>query len=208
MFSWLYVICTMIPRSFCSFSSFSGVLFKLYVKLVFGFILNTAYLLALKCMCHVLDQASYWRSWHSVRCLLLLNNFVSSAKRLPLVLQYSGMSFTKIRKSTGPDIVPCGTPDTTCDHADMLLLDNSLASILLFGVDLMVIQCISTSLCLPVGYWNLIKSVHQRENTAIVPRHKPEDQIESNKMLCLVDTILWSRDMENYKITVVQTLGL
>ena len=39
---------TMIPRYFCSFSSFSGVLFRLYVKLVFGFILNTAHLLALK----------------------------------------------------------------------------------------------------------------------------------------------------------------
>ena len=115
---------TMIPRSFCSFSSFSGVLFKLYVKLVFGLILNTAHLLALKFMCHVLDHAlsafrSYWRSWHSVRSVLLLNNFVSSAKSLTLVLQYSGMSFTKIRKSTGPDIVPCGTPDTTCDHADI-----------------------------------------------------------------------------------------
>ena len=58
---------SMIPRSFCSFSSFSGVLFRLYVKLVFGFILNTAHLLALKFMCHVLDHAlsafrSYWRS--------------------------------------------------------------------------------------------------------------------------------------------------
>ena len=40
---------TMIPRSFCSFSSFSGVLFRLYVKLVFGFILNTAHLFALTC---------------------------------------------------------------------------------------------------------------------------------------------------------------
>ena len=48
---------TMIPRSFCSFSSFSGMLFRLYVKLVFGFILNTAQLLALKLMCHVLDHA-------------------------------------------------------------------------------------------------------------------------------------------------------
>ena len=27
-------------------------------------------------------------------------------------------------------------------------------------------------------------------------------------MLCLADTILWSRDMDNYKITVVQTLFL
>ena len=81
----------MIPRSFCLFSSFSGVLFKLYVKLVFGVILNTAHLLALKFMCYVLDHAlsafrSYWRSWHSVRCMLLLDNFVSSAKSLTLVL--------------------------------------------------------------------------------------------------------------------------
>ena len=108
---------TMIPRSFCSFSSFSGELFRLYVKLILGFILNTAHLLALKFMCHVLDHAlsafrSYWISWHSVRFVLLLNNFVSSAKSLTLVLQYSEMSFTKIRKGTGPDIVPCGTPDT------------------------------------------------------------------------------------------------
>ena len=35
---------TLIPRSFCSFSSFSG----MYIKLVFGFILNTAHLLAFK----------------------------------------------------------------------------------------------------------------------------------------------------------------
>ena len=95
------------------------------LKLVFGLILNTAHLLALKFMCHVLDHAlsafrSYWRSWHSVRSVLLLINFVSSAKSLTLVLQYSGMSFTKIRKNTGPDIVPCGTPDTTCDHADVV----------------------------------------------------------------------------------------
>ena len=39
----------------------------------------------------------------------------------------------------------------------------------------------------------------------IVPRHKPEDQIKSNKMLCLADIILWSRDIDNNKITVVQT---
>ena len=55
---------TMIPRSFCSFSSFSGVIFKLYVKLVFGLILNIAHLLALKFMCHVLNHAlSAFRSY-------------------------------------------------------------------------------------------------------------------------------------------------
>ena len=36
--------------------------------------------------------------------------------------------------------------------------------------------------------------IHQHENTTIVSRHKPEDQIMSDKMLHLADTILWSRD--------------
>ena len=36
-------------------------------------------------------------------------------------------------------------------------------------------------------------------------RYKPEDQITSNKMLYLVDTSLWSRGKDNYKIPVVQT---
>ena len=36
-------------------------------------------------------------------------------------------------------------------------------------------------------------------------RYKPEDKIKSNKMLHLADTILWSRDMDNYKISAVQT---
>ena len=47
--------------------------------------------------------------------------------------------------------------------------------------------------------------IHQHENTAIVSRHKPENQVKRNKMLYLADTILWSRDMDNYNITVVQT---
>ena len=47
--------------------------------------------------------------------------------------------------------------------------------------------------------------IHQHENTTIVSRHKPEDQIKSIKMIHLADTILWSRDMDNYKISVVQT---
>ena len=47
--------------------------------------------------------------------------------------------------------------------------------------------------------------IHQHENTTIVSRHKPEDQIKSNKMLYLANTILWSRDMDNHKISVVQT---
>ena len=47
--------------------------------------------------------------------------------------------------------------------------------------------------------------IHQHENTTIVPRHKHEDQIESNNLICLADAILRSRDMGNYKITVVQT---
>ena len=38
----------------------------------------------------------------------------------------------------------------------------------------------------------------------LLQKQKSEDQIESNKMLCLVDTILWSRDVDNYKNTVVQ----
>ena len=46
--------------------------------------------------------------------------------------------------------------------------------------------------------------IHQHENTTIVSRHKPEDQIESNKMLYLANTILWSRNMDNHKISVVQ----
>ncbi len=46
---------------------------------------------------------------------------------------------------------------------------------------------------------------HQHENTTIVSRHKPEDQIKSNKMLYLANTILWSRDMDNHKISVFQT---
>ena len=41
--------------------------------------------------------------------------------------------------------------------------------------------------------------------TVIVSRHKPEDQIKSSKMFYMADTILWSRDMDNYKISVVQT---
>ena len=47
--------------------------------------------------------------------------------------------------------------------------------------------------------------IHQHENTTIVPRHKPEDQIESNNMLCQAYTILWSRNVDNYKIIVFQT---
>ena len=50
--------------------------------------------------------------------------------------------------------------------------------------------------------------IHQHENTTIttiVLRHKPESQIKSGKTLHLADTILWSRDMDNYKIYVVQT---
>ena len=47
--------------------------------------------------------------------------------------------------------------------------------------------------------------IHQHENTTIVSRHKPEDHIKIIKMLHLADTILWSRDMDNYKISVVQT---
>ena len=47
--------------------------------------------------------------------------------------------------------------------------------------------------------------INQHENTTIVPRHKPEDWIKSNKLLRLADTIIWSRDIDNYKITVVQT---
>ena len=46
--------------------------------------------------------------------------------------------------------------------------------------------------------------IHRHENTTIVPSHKPEDPIESNNMLRPVNTILRSRDMESYKITVVQ----
>ena len=47
--------------------------------------------------------------------------------------------------------------------------------------------------------------IHQYENTTIVPWHKPEDQIDSNKMLYLAEIILWSGEMDNNKITVVQT---
>ena len=47
--------------------------------------------------------------------------------------------------------------------------------------------------------------IHQHENTTIVSRHKPEDQIKGDKMLHLAETIVWSRDMDNYKISVVQT---
>ena len=47
--------------------------------------------------------------------------------------------------------------------------------------------------------------IHQHENTTIVSRHKPEDQIKSITMLYMADTILWSRNMDNYKISVVQT---
>ena len=36
-------------------------------------------------------------------------------------------------------------------------------------------------------------------------RQKPEYLTQSNKMLCQADTILWSRDTDNYKITVIQT---
>ena len=39
--------------------------------------------------------------------------------------------------------------------------------------------------------------IHQHENTTIVSRHKPD------KMLHMVNTILWSRDMDNYQIPVV-----
>ena len=47
--------------------------------------------------------------------------------------------------------------------------------------------------------------IHQHENTTIVSKHKPEDPIKGNNMLYLANTILWSRDMDNYKISVVQT---
>ena len=46
------------------------------------------------------------------------------------------------------------------------------------------------------------------ENTTLVPWHKPEDQIESNKMLYLADIIPWSRNIDNDKITVEQTRRL
>ena len=44
------------------------------------------------------------------------------------------------------------------------------------------------------------------ENTTVVSKHKPGDQTKSNKMLYLADTSLWSRDMDNYKITVLSRL--
>ena len=47
--------------------------------------------------------------------------------------------------------------------------------------------------------------IHQHENTTIVSRHKPDDQIKSDQMLHLTDTILWSKNMDNYKSAVVQT---
>ena len=56
---------------------------------------------------------------------------LSSAKSLTLVLQYSVMSFTKIRKSTGQYIVPCGTPDTTYATMQTYVVAGQL-----FGVDL------------------------------------------------------------------------
>ena len=43
--------------------------------------------------------------------------------------------------------------------------------------------------------------IHQHENTTIVSRHKPEDQIKSDKMLHMANTTLWSRDMDNYQIS-------
>ena len=116
----------MIPRSFCSFSSFSGVLFRLYVKLVFGFIRNTAQLLALRFMCHLLDDAlsafrSYWRSWHSVRFVLLLNNFVSSAKVWRWCCNIPECRSRRLGKAhVQISFVVVGpTPDTTFDHADI-----------------------------------------------------------------------------------------
>ena len=45
--------------------------------------------------------------------------------------------------------------------------------------------------------------IHQHENTTIVSRHKPEDQIKIDTMLHTTNTILWSRDMDNYQISVV-----
>ena len=33
--------------------------------------------------------------------------------------------------------------------------------------------------------------------------NKPEDQIKSDKMLHMANTILWSIDMDNYQISVV-----
>ena len=38
--------------------------------------------------------------------------------------------------------------------------------------------------------------IHQHENSTIVTGHKPEEHIESNKMTCLAEAILWSRDMD------------
>ena len=48
----------MIHITLCSFSCFNGVLFRVCVKLVFGFILNTAHLLALKFIKFIV-QCSY-----------------------------------------------------------------------------------------------------------------------------------------------------
>ena len=36
--------------------------------------------------------------------------------------------------------------------------------------------------------------IHQHENTTIVSRHNSVDRIESNKMVCLADTILDGAD--------------
>ena len=47
--------------------------------------------------------------------------------------------------------------------------------------------------------------IHQHETTTTVPIHKLESRLEGNKMLCLADTILQSRYMDNFKITVVHT---
>ena len=39
--------------------------------------------------------------------------------------------------------------------------------------------------------------IHQHENTTIVSRHKPEDQIKSDKILHLADTSLCDSDSDS-----------
>ena len=45
--------------------------------------------------------------------------------------------------------------------------------------------------------------IHQQETSTIMQRQNVEDLIEIKTMVWMSDTILWYRDGDNYKITVV-----
>ena len=71
-----------------------------------------------KAICHYFSQSSsaarsFYRSSVSFPLKMGLYSWQSSAKRRASELVTSGRSLMKVKKSSGPRTVPCGTPDNT-----------------------------------------------------------------------------------------------